>query len=447
MNDVRVTAAMVGLGVYLWVIHSFRAELAQPALILGLVALAISTYNPRLPAPLVWFGAFVLWSALTFPASKPGVADSEVLLDYSKFWLIFLVSCNAVHNKRQLHILLVLWLGIFAVYPVRGTLINFAIGNSFFGRYAWNFTFRNPNDLAALTLPILAMSIAVLQGQGQAKWIRLSAIAGVLVLPLMIIITQSRGGILALASLGLLVLVQYRRQARGYALAFLSVGVVVLTAPPDVWDRLKGLLEVGTDSASLSAVDQEESAEQRFEIWKVAIAITKANPLTGVGLGGYPVAHRQMASSTAFAPIARGARDTHSLYLNLLAETGLVGFLLFAGMLSAVFWSGKNAIRNLRYPDPVSARQIQTLLFGLVALLQACLFATLNAVPYLYVYLGVICSAIAVLSSSTPGGTARRSSTKSRNLGPWSDSSSTPRQANSLSASSPYRAGVQHRPR
>ena len=45
------------------------------------------------------------------------------------------------------------------------------------------------------------MSIAVLQGAVKAKWIRLSAFAGVIILPLMIIITQSRGGILALMPL------------------------------------------------------------------------------------------------------------------------------------------------------------------------------------------------------------------------------------------------------
>lgn len=397
LSGAQFTVTMLGLGVYLWVVHSFRATLAQPAIAMGLVGLVLSTSRLRVPAPLVWFGLFILWAAVTVQANAQGYASAEILSDYAKFWLIFLVACNAAQTRRQFYVLMIIWLGIFAVYPVRGTLVNFAIGNSFFGRYAWNFTFRNPNDLAGLTLPVLAMSIAVLQGGVQAKWIRISAFAGIIILPLLIIITQSRGGILALATLGILVLVQYRRQARGYAIAFVALGVIALTAPPDVWQRLSGLRAIGTEADELSAVDVEGSAEQRFEIWKVAMAISKDNSILGVGLGAYPRTHAMMANSTSFSPIARGERDTHSMYLNLLAETGVLGLLLFLGMLTSVFITGRRAVRKLGATDPASARQITTLLLGLVAFLQACLFATLNSIPYLYVYLGVLATAIDVL--------------------------------------------------
>src|SRR4029450_5106810 len=109
------------------------------------------------------------------------------------------------------------------------------------GRYAWNFIFYNPNDLAALTLPILALSIAVLQGERTRGWVRLSALAGVVALPVLIFLTQSRGGILALATLGLLVMVQYRRRAKALAVFVVVAGVIGLAAPTSVWDRLRGL--------------------------------------------------------------------------------------------------------------------------------------------------------------------------------------------------------------
>lgn len=434
----NITLAFAGLVVYLWVVHSFRAALAQPALVAGLVGLLLSSYRVRIQAPLVWFGAFVLWAAISVQANAQGYADTEELSNYVKYWLIFLIACNAAQNRRQFYVLMIIWLGIFAIYPVRGTLINFAIGNSFYGRYAWNFTFRNPNDLAALTLPILAMSIAVLQGHVQAKWIRFSALIGVIILPLMIIVTQSRGGILALATLGVLVLVQYRRQARGYAIAFVAAGVVILTAPPDVWERLSGLKSIGTEAEQLADVDAEGSAQQRFEIWKVAVAISKENPVFGVGLGGYPRTHAIMANSTSFAPIARGQKDTHSMYLNVLAETGGIGFLLFLGMLTAVFLSGRKAVRSLAESDPVASRQLLTLLLGLVAFLQACLFATLNSIPYLYVYLGLLTTAIAVLpaGSNLPPRLSRHRLASAAIQGPSRRQASAPHTAPSPTAAS-----------
>jgi O-antigen ligase len=430
------------LAVYLWVVHSFRAALAQPAIVVGLVGLFLSSSRLRVPAPLAWFGLFVLWAAISVGANAQGYASTEILSDYTKFWLIFLVACNAAQTRRQFYVLMIVWLGIFAVYPVRGTLVNFAIGNSFFGRYAWNFTFRNPNDLAALTLPVLAMSIAVLQGGVQARWIRFSAFAGIIILPLMIIITQSRGGILALATLGVLVLVQYRSQARGYAIAFVAFGVIALTAPPDVWERLSGLRAIGTGAEELSAVDVEGSAKQRFEIWKVAMAISKDNPIVGVGLGAYSQTHEVTANSSSFSRIARGQRDPHSMYFKVLAETGGIGLLIFLGMIASVFVSGRSALRKLAETDPASARQLLTLLFGLVAFLQAGLFATLNSIPYLYVYLGVITTATAVLSSTN---TVRP---KSPNRG-WGGAiqGAENRRRSVLPATPAARTGVQNRPR
>lgn len=439
-----MTLAMVGLGAYLWVVHSFKAALAQPALLVGLAAILLGGHRVRVPAVLLWFGAFVVWAAVTFQATTLG--DAEVLSNFMKFWLISLVVVNAARTRRQFYTLMVIWLGIFALYPVRGTLINFMIGNSYFGRYAWNFTFGNPNDLSALTLPILAMAVAVLQGQGQARWVKLSAIAGVLVLPLMIMITQSRGGILALATFGLLILMQYRRQARGFALAFLAAGVIYLVAPPDVWNRLAGLKEVGTETAALAQVDEEGSAAQRFEVWKVATAVIWENPVAGVGIGGYPEAHREMFRRGGFEWFAGGGRDTHSLYLNVAAETGIVGFALYMGMLLSVFLGGFKAIRQVRGHDPTAARQIHTLLLGLVAFLQACIFATLNSIPYLYVYIGVLTSAITVLPAKV---TVRRGSVQdaTRSEGPQSISSDPGVQGLRCAlADNGYRASVRFRP-
>ncbi len=393
----RLSATFLGLVVYLWVIHSYKAPIASYAIGLGLFGLLLQAHRLRLPAPLLWFGAFVLWAGVSSLLSPGAYFDGDAITDYAKLWLIFLVACNVAQTRTQFYGLIVAWLGIYALYPVRGTLFNFMIGHQYFGRYAWNFIFENPNDLAALSLPMFAMAVAVLQGRSQRAWIRLSALAGVVVLPLLIFVTQSRGGILALATMGLLILVQYRRQARGLAVTVLVAGVVFLVAPPEVWDRLGGLTKAG-DTETLREVDVEGSAEQRFEIWRVAASIFSDHPIAGVGLGRYPVVHSEYASSGAFLPTARGQRDPHSIYLNILAETGLPGLLCFLMMVGIVFVRGRVVIRALAKVDLAGSRQISTLLIGLIGVLQAGIFASLHRVAFLYVFLGVIASATAVLA-------------------------------------------------
>ena len=58
----RLTASFIGLVVYLWVIHSYKAPIASYAIGLGLFGLLIQPFRLRLPLPLVFFGLFVLWA-------------------------------------------------------------------------------------------------------------------------------------------------------------------------------------------------------------------------------------------------------------------------------------------------------------------------------------------------------------------------------------------------
>lgn len=395
-----VTLAFVGLAVYLWVIHSYRLPIGTWGIVVGLFGLLLSQYRIRVPTPLLWFGGFILWGAITAPFAVHTSTTVDALENYLKLWLIALVSANVAHTRRQLYVLIVTWLGLFALYPLRGTFYNFLSGITHFGRTAWNFSFANPNDLASLTLPMLALAVMMLQSDRAAKWVRLSALAGVILLPLLIVVTQSRGGILALGTMGLLILAEYRRQARGIAIAALSAGVLLLVAPPESWQRLGGLTSVRSDQG-LGAVDEEGSADQRFEIWRVAMAIARDHPVAGVGLGNYAEAHAQYASSTQFRPTARGRRDTHSIYLNALAETGLVG----AGLLMMMFISALVlAVRRARLTareNPAAARQLKTLAIGLIAIMQAGIFGTLHGVAFLYIYIGILGAAGMILGAES----------------------------------------------
>jgi O-antigen ligase len=401
-----LTVAMAGIGIYLWVIHSAKADLGSYAILLGLAGILLQPARLRFPAPLLWFGGWLLWAAITAPMALDTAQTADTLVEFGKLWLIFLLAANVAQSPRQLAALVVVWLAIYALYPVRGTFFNFFAGIQIFGRYAWNFIFRNPNDLAALTLLILALSVATLQGRQSRQWIRLSALAGTIVLPILIVITQSRGGILALGTFGLMVLVQYRREARGLAITALAAGAVYFAAPPEVWDRLGGILGVRSPEV-LREADVEGSADQRFEIWKVAAAISQDHRITGVGLGNYPATHAAYASTGNFAPTARGARDTHSIYLNALAETGVVGLLLLLAMFGSALRGGWRTAAALGERDPVAAQQLRTLVVGLVAFLQAGIFATLHVVAFPYLYMGILAAAIVILPT-VPVTLARR---------------------------------------
>jgi hypothetical protein len=71
------------------------------------------------------------------------------------------------------------------------------------------------------------------------------------------------------------------------------------------------------------------SNNNRLEAWRVAVHAFESHPVIGVGAGGYEQywdAHR---------PIALTIRDAHSLYLETMAETGIVGLVVLIAALSA----------------------------------------------------------------------------------------------------------------
>jgi O-antigen ligase len=81
------------------------------------------------------------------------------------------------------------------------------------------------------------------------------------------------------------------------------------------------------------------TGSNRYEYWKVALDTFAEHPLAGVGSGGFAtewLTHR---------PIDEVVRDAHSLYLETLAELGLVGLLALALALGGVVACARAAYR------------------------------------------------------------------------------------------------------
>lgn len=82
-------------------------------------------------------------------------------------------------------------------------------------------------------------------------------------------------------------------------------------------------------------------AAPRFVIWKAAVDVWLAHPLLGVGVNCFE--HGYKALGIVFDPAVFDPPipHPHNVYLQFLAETGLVGFAAFMAMLAGnVLWAG-----------------------------------------------------------------------------------------------------------
>jgi O-antigen ligase len=92
--------------------------------------------------------------------------------------------------------------------------------------------------------------------------------------------------------------------------------------------------EAGANTARLGSLDS-----MRYEYWRVAVDTFAGQPLVGTGTGGFRV------EWLPERPEDDTSRDAHSLYLETLAELGLVGFAALLAFLAGLALCARRALR------------------------------------------------------------------------------------------------------
>ncbi|MDT9688519.1 O-antigen ligase family protein [Streptomyces sp. P9(2023)] len=195
---------------------------------------------------------------------------------------------------------------------------------------------------------VVVVGIALGSGRGRARTAALVC-AGLLFLPL--VLSFSRGAWIAtvLAVAIQLVLSGLRRAGR-VALVVGALAVVLVggfgVGSAMVKDRVASITQVA------GAPDQ--SVTDRYTMWAAAGEMWRSDPLTGVGLKGFPAyrdSHASLALSSGSDTAGAGAAfqrqpllSPHNMYLLVLSEQGLVGLLALAGSWAALL---VGAVRRL----------------------------------------------------------------------------------------------------
>ena len=383
------SASFVGLLVYIFSAVTYRLPLVIPAMILALLGLLMER-RVTVPFFVILFGAYVAWAGASYTTSVDPAGTLAQTIVLAKVFVICFVIANVTRDGWRMRVFMVFFLACFALYPARGTFVNYFIARyAVFGRALWNYIYSNPNDLAALTFFPLALSVAVALTETN-KWIKRAALAGVAGLPLMILLTQSRGALIALVVSGILFFVVHTkgRRVRSLLVAVAAAIVILPFVPTSAWQRFSLMKNLA--SGNVIEADPEGSAEARYNIWRVAGTIIKENPVSGIGLGVYPRGHAMYAPRVGVPDAALGFRDTHSTYLNVAAETGIPGLLLFLSTVGAVAVTSERT-RRLARGTP-RANQLLALELGLLAFMLAGVFGSFAKLSFLYMQLAIMWS-------------------------------------------------------
>jgi O-antigen ligase len=383
---------LLGLCGFTFAIVTYRWPIGEVGIMIAALGLVLQFRTLRVPFPVMLYGLFMLWALAASLLSWHADLALEKVKDQLKVFAIMLIVVNALQSQGRLRFYLLFYLGCFILFPVRGTLLG---NDSVWGRAVWNYIYSNPNDLASLSLLALGMALGITFSEPRWTLVRLGAGVSAMLLLVVILLTQSRAGFIGLVA-GMAPATIWSGLKRPGRL-LLGTGVVALVIgfaiPVAVWERLSGIAML-TSTDTIAQADREGSAEQRFEVQKVAWQVFLDNPVFGVGLGVYPL------ENVRYAPDL-GIVDSHNTYLTVAAELGLPGLVLWAVLVGSVLRYAQRR-RHLAGPGGLATQQAW-IERGLWAFLVTGLFGSYAKLTYPYLVLAILWSSANLLDTRSPG--------------------------------------------
>jgi putative inorganic carbon (HCO3(-)) transporter len=205
-------------------------------------------------------------------------------------------------------------------------------------QYILGASFLGDGNDFTLSLCILLPLTLELARSRTKFWPRILTWAGLAVLLLAAIATQSRGGTLGISAVLVFLWLFSPRKAIGIVGVALAGVAVLIYAPPQYFDRIK----------TIGSYQEDGSAQGRIEAWKSSVNMALDNPVFGVGAGSFGVAFGTKYRTPGAANMPW--LTAHSSYFLVLGEMGLPGIIC---ILTIVFG---NVFANLRLRKAVLAR-------------------------------------------------------------------------------------------
>ncbi|HEV7614845.1 MAG TPA: O-antigen ligase family protein [Solirubrobacterales bacterium] len=354
----------------------------------------------RAGAPFLIVGAaFLAWlAATTIWAPDSGLALSQ-LWKYGISIGIFAALTVAVGSKGGVRLIAAAFVAGAALTALCGLFgINAGPVNSLPGQARVQGGAGDPNVLAAAVLAAAALAGGLLPGTRRPA-ARLLLLAAIAVFGLTLAGTESRGGAIAAITVliaALLVMRRRRGAVLGLAIGGLLAAAAWFLASPSGFERLTNFNDHGNG---------------RDELWRIAWEMFSSHPLQGVGLQNFvPQAPDYVLHPGALQfihLIIEKPVVVHNVYLQFLAETGIVGLLLFLTLVTLSLVASLRAASIYEgLGDRAFADLCRCLFLAVVALLAAGFFISSGVDYKLWALLGLGPATLLLARRAGSGGVA-----------------------------------------
>lgn len=314
---------------------SFRYAFVFAALALGSLALGRLKDRGKFLVDkstvlLMLFIAHTVTSSLLAWDSNPAI---EFRLEYFiKGMVLAVVAPFFLNTRWRIHLTMMVLVAGLGFHGVVDGLKMVNSGGSHI-IYGIPRSTLSDNNLYALGMVMLLPLTLYMAKYSTHQWVRWGFLGTFGLCVMTILGSNSRGGFLALAILGLWYWVTSPRKLLS-TLFVVIVAVGVVQFAPDRWfDRIE----------TIKDADQDNSFLGRVAAWKVSVNIANDNPFFGAGFDATQVNSiwERYKYDDNFIdiviPTEMGFKAAHSNYFQVMGDLGYVGLIIFLALLGSAF--------------------------------------------------------------------------------------------------------------
>lgn len=294
----------------------------------------------------------------------------EKLLLYISYAVFFLVTADYIRRSRQIKRFFWIIFAVAIIESLIGILQYILSGTAIRA----SGTYVNPNHFAGLLLVVIPLFLGYLLYAGTARGdvssrrenkttARFSAqlilLFAASLMAISLILSQSRGAIFSLAASILFFYTAFSLNKKSKSVKWLLGLFFVIILLYSLW--------IGLDPVIEKFAETREELPKRTYIWKDSAHLIKDFPIFGAGLGNFSLAYTMYKNEAYWARLFNHA---HNDYIELAAETGLLGLILVLWAITVFYKSAIAVLKDsVPHKDPLRFYLLLGCLSGMFGML------------------------------------------------------------------------------
>lgn len=252
-----------------------------------------------------------------------------------KIQLMTFVTFLLIEDKKVLNMFI--WVIVLSIgfFGFKGGIFTITSGGGFHVLGPPG-SFIAGNTEIGLALVMILPLVWYLYLNTTQSWIRIGLFLALLLIPIGILGTQSRGAFLAIAAISFFLWFKSRKKIALFVVMLVMIPFLYMLMPQSWHDRMS---TIGTYS-------EDESANQRLMAWEFGYKMAVARPMVGGGFESDSVKNYERFAPNQVEDGSATYNDFHSIYIEILAEQGFVGLAIFL-FIGVLLWKLSNKIMRL----------------------------------------------------------------------------------------------------